>query len=148
MTSLWPEAWNVYLWWLAAFSAVTFIASLLAVPFFAVRIPADYFSAPRRKQTSRAWPPALRLTFLLCKNVGGILLFLAGTAMLFLPGQGLLTMLMGLVLMDFPGKFRLERHLVSRPPVFAAINWIRTRRGVPPLAPPLPDGNGPASPSR
>ena len=63
MTSLWPEAWNAYLWWLAAFSAVTFIASLLAVPFFAVRIPADYFSAPRRKQTSRAWPPALRLTF-------------------------------------------------------------------------------------
>ena len=41
MTSLWPEAWNAYLWWLAAFSAVTFIASLLAVPFFAVRIPAE-----------------------------------------------------------------------------------------------------------
>ena len=58
--------------------------------------------------------------------------------MLFLPGQGLLTMLMGIVLMDFPGKFRLERHLVSRPPVFAAINWIRTQRSAPPLEPPAP----------
>lgn len=135
MISWWSEAWEPYLWFFALLSLGTFVLSLLTVPFFATRIPADYFSMPRRKQASRNWHPALRLTFLILKNFSGILLFLAGITMLFLPGQGVLTMIMGLVLMDFPGKFKLERFLISRPPVLATINWIRTRRGIPPLTP-------------
>lgn len=140
----WSEAWAPYLWFFVVLSLATFVLSLLTVPFFAVRLPVDYFTMPRRKRASRNWHPALRVTFLILKNFSAILLFLAGIAMLFLPGQGVLTMLMGLVLMDFPGKFRLERFLASRAPVLRAINWIRARRGVPPLIPPAASSRPPS----
>ena len=53
--------------------------------------------------------------------------------MLFLPGQGLLTILIGVSLMDFPGKRTIERKLISRPVVLQAINRIRQRFDRPPL---------------
>jgi hypothetical protein len=58
---------------------------------------------------------------------------LAGVAMLVLPGQGLLTLLMGFLLVDFPGKYRLERWLFARPIVRRPINWLRHRAGRVPL---------------
>ncbi len=53
--------------------------------------------------------------------------------MLVLPGQGLLTILFGLILMDFPRKRQLERRLIKVQPVRAAANWIRQRYGRPPF---------------
>jgi hypothetical protein len=53
--------------------------------------------------------------------------------MLFTPGQGILTILAGLLLMNFPGKYRLERWLVQRPGVLSSLNWLRTRRGKAPF---------------
>jgi hypothetical protein len=54
--------------------------------------------------------------------------------MLVLPGQGLLTIIIGLVLMEFPGKYHAERWVINRPAVLAAINWIRLKAGKPKLA--------------
>ena len=51
------------------------------------------------------------------------------------PGQGLLTLLVGLLLMNFPGKYRLERWLVGRRGVLTALNWLRRRGGHPPFQP-------------
>ena len=53
--------------------------------------------------------------------------------MLVLPGQGLLTILIGLAVMQFPGKFELERWLVTRKGVLEGINWLRQRSGRLPL---------------
>ena len=53
--------------------------------------------------------------------------------MLVLPGQGLLTLLVGFLLVDAPGKYRLERWLVSRKAVLRPINWLRRRKGRQPL---------------
>jgi hypothetical protein len=75
----------------------------------------------------------LRLAFLALKNLFGGVLVLAGVAMLVLPGQGILTILVGLMFLDFPGKFALERRLARQPPVLRAINWIRARGGRKPL---------------
>ncbi len=50
--------------------------------------------------------------------------------MLILPGQGLLTIILGVFVADFPGKWTLERKLVTNQNVFNAINWIRNKRGV------------------
>ena len=125
------EGWVEGVGWLAAVSAVTFVGSLVAIPFLAVRIPADYFSAPRRNQL--AWGqqhPALRGLVLVLKNLLGLVLVLAGVLMLFIPGQGLLTIFLGVMLMNFPGKYRLERFVISRGPVLRGINWIRKRSGV------------------
>jgi len=67
------------------------------------------------------------------KNVVGWLLVGAGVAMLVLPGQGILTLLVGLTLVNFPGKRDLELWLVRRVPVRRALDWIRRRAGRPPL---------------
>lgn len=61
----------------------------------------------------------------------GFLLF--GALMLVLPGQGILTILISITLLDFHGKFRLQRWVVSRPGVLDSINWLRKRRGRDPL---------------
>jgi hypothetical protein len=49
------------------------------------------------------------------------------------PGQGLLTIAVGLILLDFPGKFRLERWLATRRSVWRSLNWLRRRAGSKPL---------------
>jgi len=66
----------------------------------------------------------------------GALLVLLGMVMLVTPGQGLLTLLVGLLLMNFPGKYRLERWLVGRRGVLTALNWLRRRGGHAPFEPP------------
>jgi len=125
------EGWTEGVGWLAAVSAVTFVGSIVVIPFLAVRIPADYFSADRRHPLP--WGrqhPALRILVLVLKNLLGLVLVLAGVLMLFIPGQGLLTIFLGIILMNFPGKYRLERFVISQGPVLRGINWIRKRSGV------------------
>jgi hypothetical protein len=70
---------------------------------------------------------------LVAKNLLGIVLLVAGVLMLVAPGQGLLTIAMGIVLIDFPGKFRLERWVVTRPNVWRTLNWLRRRARRPEL---------------
>ncbi len=128
------EGWGEWLGLLAAVSALMFVGSLLVIPLVAARIPADYFCAHRRGRTGwRTRRPVLRLCVLVLKNILGLALFLAGVLMLFLPGQGLLAIFLGIMLMDFPGKYRLERYIISRGPVLRGINWLRTRSRVAPL---------------
>ncbi|MFW8600083.1 PGPGW domain-containing protein [Desulfobacterota bacterium M19] len=119
-----------YLLWLAAFSVLTFIGSLLIIPILLVRIPVDYFVA----ETGRS--PRISLLILLSrvlKNISGLVLLGAGILMLFLPGQGLLTIVIALSLLDFPGKRALELRLIRQPRVYKAINWLRRKYKRPPL---------------
>lgn len=115
-------------------SLLLFIASIVALPWFVVRLPRDYFvrhdhDAP----LSVIRNPGRRRLAHIAKNVLGGALLVAGLAMLVLPGQGVLTILMALVLLRFPGKRALERKLVSRPHVLKALNSIRRRAGADPL---------------
>jgi hypothetical protein len=122
------------LWWIAGASVITFLVFLIAVPWLAVRIPADYFLQRRFHQ--KLWAsrhPALRMALLIGKNLLGCLFIVAGLAMLLLPGQGILTILAGVVLLDFPGKYRLVRWIVGRPQVLRTINWLRLKAERPPL---------------
>lgn len=134
-----PAAWlqdhELLLWWLSAFSVFLFIATLLLVPMVVVRIPADYFAYARRNP-GVVWlqrPTPLHLILVIGKNLLGMALVMVGIMLLFLPGQGLFTMFVGFLLMNFPGKYRLERWLVSLPTVLPTINRIRTWRGHEPL---------------
>ena len=77
--------------------------------------------------------PVLRIVGLVLKNLLGVLLLFAGFLMLFLPGQGILTMLIGVSLTDFPGKRTLERKLVGQPAVLRTINKLREKFNRPPL---------------
>lgn len=114
---------------------VTFAISLAVVFFIMVRIPADYFQKDRPRDLWSDRHPAVRLLGLFAKNVLGLLLVALGILMSIpgVPGQGILTILLGVMLLDFPGKSDLEHKLVSRPPVLKAINKLRHRYGKPSL---------------
>ena len=114
-------------------SAVGFVASLIAIPFILIRLPANYFEEHHPRSWMENHHPMLRLAGHVLKNVAGVVFFLAGVAMLFLPGQGILTILVGLSLIDFPGKRPLERKLVGLPTVLRTINKLRAKFGKPPL---------------
>lgn len=114
---------------LGVVSFVTFIASLIAVPWLIGRMPANYFLTHQQAIDERhRRHPVVALIILVLRNGAGLLLFMAGVAMLFLPGQGLLTMLIGLCLMDFPGKRHLLDRLVTMPTMQQGLNWIRRKR--------------------
>ncbi|MGH7209722.1 MAG: PGPGW domain-containing protein [Nitrospiraceae bacterium] len=114
-------------------SVVTFVVSLIGIPFLLVRLPPHYFDERHPRTWMEAHHPVLRLVGLLVKNAVGVLLFLAGIAMIFLPGQGLLTMLIGISLLDFPGKRHWERRLIGQPAVLKTINKLREKFDRPPL---------------
>ena len=63
------------------------------------------------------------------KNLAGAVLVLLGLVMALpgIPGQGILTMIIGFTLLDFPGKRRLERRLIGRPSMLRRINQLRAR---------------------
>lgn len=117
-------------------SVVMFVGSLLAIPWLVSRLPKDYFTDVKRYQSATP-RSTLDTVLILGKNACGVLLVVAGLAMLVLPGQGLLAILIGLSLTNFPGKYRLERRLIRTPAIYRTLNWIRHRRGRPPLS--LPD---------
>jgi hypothetical protein len=122
---------------------VSLVASVALLPFLVVRIPADYFRHRRRRhEYAGERHPAAHHAIVIAKNATGVLLIVAGIAMLVLPGQGLLTLLIGLMLTDFPGKYRLEKRLIGQPGVLKAVNWLRARAGHPPLEPPIDGEDG------
>lgn len=127
--------WGGALFALALFVA-TFTGSLLVVGFLLVKLPPTYFQDDHPRDF---WPdrhPAIRLTARITKNVVGFVLLVVGIVLSLpgVPGQGILTILIGIMLLDFPGKRRLERAIVGRPTVLAPINRLRQRCGKPPLA--------------
>ena len=85
---------------LAAFSVVAFLATFLLTPLVLTRLPVDYLT---REVTRARLSPVL---FVL-KNALGLLVVLVGVLMLVLPGQGILTIVLGLGLVDFPGRVKL-----------------------------------------
>lgn len=132
----WLDRHSAAIWWVAIASAAMLGATLLAVPWIIVRLPADYFvrtDRPRTKRAGRSWTWIIWLIGRVVKNVLGLALLVLGCLMLILPGQGLLTILFAVALLDFPGKYRLRRWIVSRRGVLQSINWLRERAGKEPL---------------
>ncbi|HSO21459.1 MAG TPA: PGPGW domain-containing protein [Chondromyces sp.] len=120
--------------WLGGVSLLLFIVTLAVFPLVIVFLPQDYFVRHRRDPAHRTRRhPVVWWALTIVKNALGIVLVLAGLAMLVLPGQGLLTILIGVTLVNFPGKYTLERRLVSRPRVAGAIQRIRGLAGRPRL---------------
>ncbi|MGB6043260.1 MAG: hypothetical protein WBF93_08910 [Pirellulales bacterium] len=120
--------------WIVLASGLMFAVSLTVLPIVIIYLPRDYFSSdtPRFAALNEAHP-VLRWVVLIVKNLGGVLLIAAGLVMLVTPGQGLLALLVGVMLLDVPAKRKLERKFLYRPSVLRVINRIRARAGRPPL---------------
>jgi hypothetical protein len=128
----WVRAHQALFQALGLASVGLFALSLVIFPVVVAQLPVDYFVRERRDPAhQRRRHPVVWLGLTIGKNVVGGVLILAGLAMLVLPGQGVLTILMGLALTNFPGKFTLERRLVAVPRVGRALNRIRKLAGKP-----------------
>ena len=135
--SIWSSEHPILLAWMWAGSLVTFFGTLLAIPMMVVRMPRDYFLYGKADlREYRKHHPLFRLFSVIGKNVLGVIFIAAGFIMLFFPGQGVLTILLGIMLVDVPGKRRLERAIVRRASVHGAINRIRARFHRPPIVVP------------
>ena len=118
--------------WVLGITLVVFLGSIVLVSILLVKLPANYFLESRERGMWVEQHPVIRWTLRIVKNLIGLVLLVVGVVFLFTPGQGVITILFGLILIDYPGKRRLERWLVSRPGVSRFINRLRAR--LPPKA--------------
>ena len=126
----WSSMNSDLLFLLGSLSIFILIISVFMMVLIISFLPEDYFKSENRNlissvQNSRY--PLLKLLVLITKNFFGVLLLLSGILMLVLPGQGILTIITGLVFMDYPGKYKFERKLLRQKGVINSINWIRSR---------------------
>lgn len=119
----WMETHEGLLRWIGGFSLISFIATLIAVPLLIVSLPTRYLmdNGDDTFLQKTIW----RIPYLLIKNLIGSVFVVAGLAMLLLPGQGVLTILIGVTLINFPGKRRLVRRLLRWKNVANAVNRLR-----------------------
>ncbi len=131
------DKWSSLTWSSILIAVGIFLASMIVsiviVVVMAVKIPANYFSSHYHADflPDSSWLTRWSATIL--KNVAGAILVAAGVVMLIGPGQGILTILVGLILMDIPGKRPLEARIIKRPTVLAAVNKLRSKYNKPPL---------------
>jgi hypothetical protein len=131
----WFRENEVLLAWLGGTGMLMFLGSLVAVPVIVAWMPEDYFVRLSAGPLERG---PLRKGLHGLKNLLGAFLLLAGLLLLLLPGQGILTMVIGLGLIDFPGKRRLQIRLVRVPRIRNSIQWLRARVHHRPLILPAP----------
>ena len=116
-------------------SVVTFVVSIAVVTVVLVKLPPNYFHSSHAREFLVSRHPVLRAVGIFAKNLLGLVLVFFGVLMSLpgVPGQGVLTILLGIMLLDFPGKRALETYIVGRPRVSAAVNALRARFDKPPL---------------
>lgn len=125
-------AWVLEYWlWIAILSALTAIGTFIGFTVFIISLPPDYFK--HKTHINRVRNPITRISLRVLKNVIGVITIIAGLVMTITPGQGLVAILVGVILCDFPGKRKLERKLIARPLVLNTLNKIRSRFNRPPI---------------
>ena len=119
--------------WLGGISLLTFVLSLVLLPYLIRKIPSDYFlqlsdEQPRFKEYDLKF-----VLFFLLRNIFGLLLFISGIVMLFLPGQGLITLFFSLLFLTFPGKKKLIIYFTRLKSVQKTVNWVRKKANKNPI---------------
>ena len=109
--------------------------SFAAIAIVMVKIPANYFSSHYVQDFLPGSSWIVRWGAVIAKNLLGVLLIGLGIILSLpgVPGQGILTILLGLIMLDIPGKRPLESWIIKRPPVLSAVNNFRARYSKPPL---------------
>jgi hypothetical protein len=120
---------------------VTLVISSAIALTILIRLPPDYFRAPRAQSVQDTGHGIFFPIGIVLKNLLGVVLILLGVILSVpgLPGQGLLTVLAGVILLDFPGKRRLLYKILRRPLLLQSINRLRTKFSRPPLVIGRPD---------
>lgn len=114
---------------------LSFGLSFLAIGIVIVKVPENYFSSHYQHDFLPDSPFLIRWGAVIIKNVVGVFLVLLGIVLSLpgIPGQGLLTILIGIVMLDIPGKRPFEARIIKRPAILAAVNRLRAKYEKPPL---------------
>jgi len=121
-----------FFFWLGIVSSLIFLISLLSIGWLVSLIPSDYFINRKESKFKLNYPVAWIVSAVI-KNIFGYILILGGILMLILPGQGLITIFIGLLLSNYPGKYSIEKRIIATPKILKSINWLRKRSNEPPL---------------
>lgn len=129
--------WTNLTWEQMLFGGGLFLVSLalniLIIFVVIVKLPADYFSPNYSHHFMPGSSWYVRWSAVILKNLLGISLLIVGIIMLIGPGQGILTILLALIMLDIPGKRPFEARIIKRPTVRTAIDRIRQKYNKPPL---------------
>jgi len=110
------------------------VASTLLLPWIIIQMPSDYFTQPAHRRSVHSDKKRLfHFVYHIMKNVLGIIIIFVGIAMLILPGEGILTIIIGLMLTDIPHKYQIERNIIKQPMILKSINWLRKKAKQSPL---------------
>jgi hypothetical protein len=114
---------------------ISLLVSFASIALVMVKIPANYFSSHYERDFLPGSPWIVRWGAVILKNILGIILILLGIILSLpgVPGQGILTILLGLIMLDIPGKRPIETRIIQRPAVLSAINRLRAKYGKEPL---------------
>jgi len=128
-----PDGWTTaqLLWISGIFIVVSLIGSLLLVGWVILRLPPDYFVGEHPPNRGIRRHPLIHWPLVVLKNIAGLILIALGVVMSLpgVPGQGLLTIFIGFMMLDFPGRRRCEKWFLSRRGVLPSLNRVRARWG-------------------
>jgi hypothetical protein len=123
-----------FIFWIVALTTTASITYFVVITYFITQMDKQYFV--RRKTSEDDTMQHIHLTSMnrsvacvvqIAKIILGFGLLVCGILMLVLPGQGLITMLIGLSLLPFPGKDKMEERILARNSVRSTLNWIRLK---------------------
>lgn len=123
-----------FIFWIVVLTTTVSIAYFVVITYFITQMDKQYFLRRKISQGEAINQP--RLTSMnrsvacvvkIAKIILGIVLLVCGILMLVLPGQGLITILIGLSLLPFPGKDKMEQRILARNSVRSTLNWIRLK---------------------
>jgi hypothetical protein len=130
----WLMGYSSILIGLGGLSVLILVFSIAGMGWFIAQIPEDYFTYDKRRGKHwNKYSSKARIAIIIFKNIFGGIMLVGGLFLLVLPGQGLLTMVIGLFLIDYPGKFQLEQKIISIPSIFRSLNWFRAKARKPNL---------------
>jgi ABC-type multidrug transport system fused ATPase/permease subunit len=113
--------------YISVVSFILLVVMILSTPWLVGKIPSDYFTNEIYDKNQDSF------LVLLFKNILGVILLFLGFIMLFTPGQGIITVLIALMIMQFPGKRKLEKKIIANKNVLKILNWLRSKNNKEPL---------------
>lgn len=139
MIKWFSDLWTSLTWGSLLLGVGLFLLSLLlsfaAIGIVMVKIPKNYFSSHYKQDFLPGSSWLVRWSAVILKNILGVILIALGIVLSLpgVPGQGILTILLGLIMLDIPGKRPIEAKIIARPAVLAAVNKLRAKYDKPPL---------------
>ena len=121
-----------FIFWLGLLSFLIFIFSLVSIKWLVALIPSDYFVYKKDSKFKSKYPFTWLISMII-KNIIGYLLIIGGILMLLLPGQGLFTIFIGLMMSNYPGKYYIEKKFIAIPSILKTINWLRKQSNKEPI---------------